>query len=59
VHGSAIAPPTPPEVPGLDDGSAAAVLDAASEIINSISAQTIEEVVAEQSKKRRWWRKKK
>jgi hypothetical protein len=46
-------------VPGLDDGSAAAVLDAASEIINSISAQTIEEVVAEQSKKRRWWRKKK
>ena len=59
VHGSAIAPPTPPEVPGLDDGSAAAVLDAASEIINSISAQTIEDVVMEQSKKRRWWRKKK
>ena len=46
-------------LPGLDDGSAAAVLDAASEIINSISAKTIEEVVAEQSKKRRWWRKKK
>jgi hypothetical protein len=43
----------------LGDGSAAAVLDAASEIINSISAQTVEEVLKEQSKKRRWWRKKK
>jgi hypothetical protein len=59
VHGSAIVPPTPPEVPGLDDGSAAAVLDAAEDIINAIGAQMIEEVNAERDKKRRWWRKKK
>jgi len=59
VHGSAIAPPTPPEVPGLDDGSAAAVLDAAEDIINAIGAQMIEEVNAERDKKLRWWRKKK
>jgi hypothetical protein len=57
VHGSAVAPPTPPEVPGLDDGSAAAVLDAAEDIINSIGASVMDEVEA-QKKKRRWWRRK-
>ena len=56
VHGSAIAPPTPPEVPGLDDGTAAAVLDAAEEIINSVSASVLAEVEADK-KKRRWWRR--
>ncbi|NDI19045.1 MAG: hypothetical protein EBY89_04660, partial [Actinobacteria bacterium] len=33
VHGSVIAPRTPEEPPGLDDGSAAAVLDAAEDIV--------------------------
>ena len=56
VHGSAIAPPTPPEVPGLDDGSAAAVLDAAEEIINSVSASVLADIEADK-KKRRWWRR--
>ncbi len=28
-------PPTPPEPPGLDDGTAAAVLDEAEEILNA------------------------
>ena len=56
VHGSAIAPPTPPEVPGLDDGTAAAVLDAAEEIINSVSASVLADVEADK-KKRRWWRR--
>ena len=56
VHGSAIAPPTPPEVPGLDDGSAAAVLDAAEEIINSVSASVLADLEADK-KKRRWWRR--
>lgn len=56
VHGSAIAPPTPPEVPGLDDGTAAAVLDAAEEIINSVSASVLADVEAGK-KKRRWWRR--
>ena len=58
VHGSAIAPPTPPEVPGLDDGTAAAVLDAAEEIINSVSASVFADVEAD-NKKRRWWRRRK
>lgn len=56
VHGSAIAPPTPPEVPGLDDGTAAAVLDAAEEIINSVSASVLADVEADK-RKRRWWRR--
>ena len=42
-HGTAITPPTPQEVPGLDDGSAAAVLDAAEDIINSVSAEMLTE----------------
>ena len=58
VHGSAVAPPTPKEAPGLEDGSAAAVLDAAEDIINSVSADVLAQIEAE-SKKRRWWRRKK
>jgi hypothetical protein len=58
VHGSAVAPPTPEEVPGLDDGSAAAVLDEAENIINAISASVVDELENEQ-KTRRWWRRKK
>ena len=60
VHGSAVAPPPPREVPGLDDGSAAAVLDAAEDIVNAVTAEMIAAVVAEESKKkRRLWRRKK
>ena len=60
VHGSAVAPPAPREVPGLDDGSAAAVLDAAEDIVNAVTAEMIAAVVAEESKKkRRLWRRKK
>ena len=59
VHGSTLTPPTPEEVPGLDDGSAAAVLDAAEDIVNSIGAQVLAEVEAEKNRKRRWWRRKK
>lgn len=58
VHGSAVVPPTPKEVPGLEDGSAAAVLDAAEDIINAVSADVLAQIEAE-SKKRRWWRRKK
>lgn len=59
VHGTAIAPPTPPEVPGLGDGSAAAVLDEAENIINAIGLSMREEFENENNKKRRWWRRKK
>lgn len=58
VQGSAVAPPTPAEVPGLDDGSAAAVLDEAENIINAISASVVEDLEKENNK-RRWWRRKK
>jgi hypothetical protein len=53
VQGTAIAPKTPEEPPGLDDGSAAAVLDAAEDIVNAAGLEWLEEF---QTKKRRWWR---
>jgi hypothetical protein len=45
-------------VPGLDDGSAAAVLDAAEDIINAVSAATLADL-DEERRSRRWWRRKK
>jgi len=60
VHSTTLTTPTPDEVPGLDDGSAAAVLDAAEDIVNAIGAQMLAEVEAENNrKKRRWFRRKK
>jgi hypothetical protein len=56
VHGSAVLPRTPDEVPGLDDGSAAAVLDAAEEIVNAVGRDILFD---DPSKKRRWWKRKK
>jgi hypothetical protein len=47
THGSLAIPPTPPEPGGLDDGSAAAVLDAAEDIVNSIAFDAMAEVQAE------------
>jgi hypothetical protein len=54
VHGSAIAPRTPEEPPGLDDGSAAAVLDAAEDIVNAAGFDLMEELAKDS--KRRWWK---
>jgi hypothetical protein len=45
-----VPPRTPTEPPGLDDGSAAAVLDEAEDILNAIGAQVLAEVEAEQEK---------
>lgn len=56
VHGSAVLPKTPDEVPGLDDGSAAAVLDAAEEIVNSIGRDILFE--DDKKKQRRWFKRK-
>ena len=47
THGTLVVPPTPPEPAGLDDGSAAAVLDAAEDILNSVGADVKAEVEAE------------
>ena len=50
TYGSLVPPRTPTEPPGLDDGSAAAVLDEAEDILNAIGAQVMAEVEAEQAK---------
>ncbi len=60
TYGSLVTPATPPEPPGLDDGSAAAVLDQAEEIINSIGPSMVAEVAADEvrrSSRRRGWRR--
>jgi hypothetical protein len=49
AHGSLVAPPTPAEPPGLDDGSAAALLDEAEEIVNSVAPQVLADLEAERS----------
>jgi hypothetical protein len=49
AHGSLTVPVTPPEPAGLDDGSAAAVLDAAEDILNAAGPEIWAEVDAEQS----------
>ena len=49
THGTLTPPVTPPEPPGLDDGTAAALLDEAEEIVNSAGAQMRAEIEAEQA----------
>ena len=46
-YGSLVTPSTPHEPPGLDDGSAAAVLDQAEDIVNAIGAQVMADVAAQ------------
>src|SRR6478735_8770308 len=46
TYGSLVTPRTPDEPPGLDDGSAAAVLDEAEEIINAIGPELLAEAEA-------------
>ena len=47
-HGSLITPPTPAEPPGLDDGSAAALLDEAEDIVNAVLPEALYEVQSEE-----------
>jgi hypothetical protein len=47
TYGSLTSPATPAEPPGLDDGSAAALLDAAEEILNAAGPRIKAEVHAE------------
>ena len=44
--GSLVPPPTPPEPPGLDDGSAAAVLDEAEDFLNEVGKQVMADLRA-------------
>jgi hypothetical protein len=55
-RGSLVSPATPPEPPGLDDGSAAAVLDAAEDIINAVSADVLADLENERSRRGGWRR---
>ena len=50
-YGTLAKRPSPPmEVPGLEDGSAAAVLDQAEDILNEVGPQVLADVEAERSK---------
>ena len=51
TYGSMVAPPTPPEPPGLDDGSAAAILDEAEDFLNSIGPQVMSEAGIRRARK--------
>jgi len=47
THGTLVVSPTPPEPAGLDDGSAAAILDEAEDILNAVGSDIRAEIDAE------------
>ena len=56
TYGTMVAPITPDDPPGLNDGSAAAVLDEAEDFLNSIGAKVMAEVESERgSRGSRGW----
>jgi hypothetical protein len=57
VHGSLATPPTPQEPPGLDDGSAAAILDEAEDIVNAAVPMVLADVEADEQRRRSGWRR--
>ena len=57
THGSLVVPPTPPEPPGVEDGTAAALLDAAEDILNAAGDQVRAELAAERAASRRGWKR--
>ena len=60
THGSLVVPPTPPEPVSVEDGSAAALLDEAEDILNAAGADIMAEVHEEQleaERKSRGWRR--
>jgi hypothetical protein len=58
TYGTMVSPPTPADPPGLDDGSAAALLDEAEDFLNEVGDQVRAEVAAEQAREAqpRWKR---
>ena len=48
THGSLVVPPTPPEPASVGDGTAAALLDEAEDILNAAGEQIMAEMSAEQ-----------
>ena len=62
THGSLVVSATPPEPDSVADGSAAALLDAAEDILNAAGPSILAELESERnaaSAKRRFWRRKK
>lgn len=53
THGSLVVPPTPPEPSGVDDGTAARLLDEAENILNEAGSRIISEVAREQAEEAR------
>jgi len=51
TYGSLVPPQTPAEPLGLDDGTAAALLDEAEDFINSVGPQVMAEVQAERNRR--------
>ena len=47
TYGTMVSPKTPAEPPGLDDGSAAALMDEAEDFLNQVGPQVMAEVEAE------------
>lgn len=58
-YGSLVTPPTPAEPNSVADGSAAAVLDEAEDLLNSIGDRVRAEVDAERhaARRRPWWKR--
>jgi hypothetical protein len=58
THGTLVLSPTPPEPAGLDDGSVAALLDAAEDIVNAAGLVARVELAAErEAASRRSWKR--
>lgn len=56
THGSLVTPATPDEPPGVDDGTAAAVLDEAEDHLNAVGDRVRSEVERERAADSRWSR---
>jgi len=57
TYGTVVPPRTPDEPPGLDDGSAAALLDEAEDHLNAVGAQIMAEVEAERRRNQTGFRR--
>jgi len=55
-HGSLVTPKTPDEPPGIDDGSAAAILDEAEDVINTVGPEIVAEVRQADERRGLWGR---
>jgi hypothetical protein len=53
THGSLVVPPTPPEPASVEDGSAAALLDEAEDILNAAGARIMADLDQEQLERER------